>query len=512
MVHYLVTNRSTVPVQGYVVGRIGNSALKLQDTQKTIKGTAPTNFVRLGPNEQRADVLWAPAAPAGAWELRLELREHYLPSAATEVGSGQPAAADPRHDMRRSVLPSAATERASPKTAETAAQGEEPIAFRQQTLVAGTVLEQAPILFSMLNMVVQTDPKSGQLSRIDSTDFHGTKRSLVFGGGSDSSFMYPDGLGSTPLGGFTRDRNVWVRTGAVYTETRHVEGTAPVRNAFGFTTEIYFRGSLTTAQEWDEDDARVEFLKVTAIGFQDLLEQDANAARRASVYAMRWTPYMSQVDIEQTYTDKQHPQPVTIGKGKATIAPGDAPSKAGYVGDDLALEKVFPSEMRALGHFDIAFQANPTLFAGWFSPPSGSKPASGAKKELFPPAVRLTVTGGLWVLAAIACKGLAVPSPLTVGGCAVGVLAAVGVPLAMDLANTAVNYGTHNSINDKTPSPTPTIDPSVQMPSGNSGQSGGSPPPWLTCSSSLTCPPGFMCVGGICVYIGTPDGNVDIDQ
>jgi len=202
------------------------------------------------------------------------------------------------------------------------------------------------------------------------------------------------------------------------------------------------------------------------------------------------------------------PKSNKVGSGTFTWPASGPVSNGTLVGDDVSMSKYFQREEDRISFFAPLTTSQPNIYATLFSSSLTPPPPEAA------PISELTIDSiawGLRLLSILACRGaLQAPSVLTGAACVVSVAGSVTVPRILNKINEVaakIKKSGTRAPSGGTPAPQPpAVTPTAPQPN--------QPPPgpiWTQCYSSITCPPGWECVNGQCVYVGPIDGSQGID-
>ncbi|KVH72223.1 hypothetical protein WJ41_13915 [Burkholderia ubonensis] len=455
-IEFELVNHSNQPVSGYIRGRAAGITL--------LHTAASGAQYQLAPGESKTGELWFFGAPSGRYAIRLEM-----------YGADE-SAGFVQWDPGRQSLYSVPAEKI--------------FASCEYPYLAGSPAELDQMLVDALGIQAQYDA-NGNLFGLYCLDREGTERRVRLTTATSYQPNYR-------IGGVTAS----LKSTLTYSEHRHGPLPTGALQDNSFTTTSTSQVDLPLTISGDVASAQYLGTTMTIDGFVDPSKApDASGHPIRSrmqiggaVQLAAATATTTQITVTAYLGDSSLVNTKKVGVGVFTV-PAMGPVSAGsYVGDDVSMATNLPLEAQRLAFFAPFARSQAGLYVSLMadvSPPS-SAPVSKP--------VYVAITAGLWFVAGAACRSLAVPNLLSVLGCVGSLVAAVAVPVGLDMINEAAARVKKSG----TPAPAPSAPPPPAESPGGATPSPTPPPPWEQCYSSLTCPPGYECQGGQCVYVAPP--------
>jgi len=374
------------------------------------------------------------------------------------------------------------------------------IAFCEYPFLIGDESQLNTMLANALGIQADYDD-NGNITSIHALDRNGVFRQIKINLTSSyvADYRNPRMAEEGWTGGFT----MYLTTSLLYSEIKNSPGgvSSQSRNfSFVETTEV---DVLTASGNYD---ATAKKSSIMIQGFADLnLPAAANGQPVRSYsnientieFGAAWPYDPWRVKITAMHRDAAQAQAKPLGTGIFSL--GQTLDTGNYNGPDFSMLTYFPQETERINYF-VPFTRQLPLYATI----GNTLPSPDPK---IPQRTIDGVATLLWVGAAAACfnPGLWV-TPWTIAlklaGCGVTVYGAVTIPSKLERVN---KIGVNPPRGATAPASTT---PPATSPSGTPGTGGNSTqqgPDGIfisSCFSSFTCPPGWECVNGQCIYTG----------
>lgn len=470
-VHFSFRNDSPLPVSGRVLGYIGSNDL-----------TGPNGrFTNLGPGQSFTGTLLADPAGVGATAIRMMAIEgDFSATAASPRATRISSKASRLAVLSRRLVPF------DPRVARSATVPHRVLTSIEKPYFAGSAAENAPAIRELLEITVDRDAR-GNLIGASSIDREGMFRRVVV---DDYGIKYFEGDGTSEKLVFALSVNMEHSFGSMSISASSYPDPWPLPTGMRRTDDYLSLGLTCLPKSSISLDIVGRFMRFPA----------APGPGLGGGYPLGGGIVSYDID-----------RPL---HGALATHVNESPEEGTYAGDDVSIFTLLGDAPARAGYFNAIFADDPNLSAQVDSIRSAPKSVTGGSTNA-PEGVGVSYQAlspedqqkarMLFYLAVgtrVACLGAKGPNFWGWAACivAMGVAAQVGMHVARMTPETPASPAG----NPGNPSP----------PSSGTGQPPTFTPfpPDAVCLIDWDCPPGFVCIGGSCVYFGGGgDGGGDID-